>query len=110
VAAAEPVIIEAAINGLSNPADNPHVPVTPEQVARDALACIDAGAAIVHHHADAFGVTAAEAAERYLEAWRPVWAERPDALVYPTVHVDGGLISYEHLAPLAAAGMRTGLA
>jgi uncharacterized protein (DUF849 family) len=105
-----PVVIEAAINGLTNPANNPHVPVTPEQVAADALACFDAGAAIVHHHADAFGVSAAEAAERYLEAWRPVWAERPNALVYPTVHVEGGAISYEHLGPLAAAGLRVGLA
>lgn len=110
MSAPTPVIIEAAINGLTSPADNPHVPVTPEQVAADALACFDAGAAIVHHHADAFGVTAAEAAERYLEAWRPVWAERHDALVYPTVHVEGGAISYEHLGPLAEAGLRVGLA
>jgi uncharacterized protein (DUF849 family) len=110
VSAPTPVIIEAAINGLTNPATNPHVPVTPEQVAADAVACFDAGAAIVHHHADAFGVSAPEAAERYLQAWRPVWAERPDALVYPTVHVEGGAISYEHLGPLAAAGLRVGLA
>ncbi len=105
-----PVVIEAAINGLTSPSTNPHVPVTPEQVAADALACFEAGASIVHHHADAFGVSAVEAAERYLAAWRPVWAERPDALVYPTVHVQDGAISYEHLAPLAAAGMRIGLA
>jgi uncharacterized protein (DUF849 family) len=110
MSAPTPVVIEAAINGLTSPATNPHVPVTPEQVAADALACFDAGAAIVHHHADAFGVPAAEAAERYLEAWRPVWAERPDALVYPTVHVEGGAISYEHLGPLAEAGLRVGLA
>ncbi len=110
MSAPTPVIIEAAINGLTNPATNPHVPVTPEQVAADAVACFDAGAAIVHHHADAFGVSAPEAAERYLQAWRPVWAERPDALVYPTVHVEGGAISYEHLGPLAAAGLRVGLA
>jgi uncharacterized protein (DUF849 family) len=110
VAASAPVVIEAAINGLTSPADNPSVPVTPEQVAADALACFDAGASIVHHHADAFGVSAAAAAERYLEAWRPVWAQRPDALVYPTVHVEDGQISYEHLGPLAAAGVRIGLA
>lgn len=110
MSASSPVVIEAAINGLTNPATNPHVPVTPEQVAADALACFDAGAAIVHHHADAFGVPAAAAAERYLQAWRPVWAERPDALVYPTVHVEDGAISYEHLVPLAEAGLRVGLA
>jgi uncharacterized protein (DUF849 family) len=105
-----PVVIEAAINGLTSPSANPHVPVTPEQVSADALACFDAGASIVHHHADAFGVSADEAAERYLAAWRPVWAERPDALVYPTVHVQDGAISYEHLGPLAEAGVRVGLA
>jgi 3-keto-5-aminohexanoate cleavage enzyme len=110
VAAPAPVVIEAAINGLTSPTINPHVPVTPEQVAADALACFDAGASIVHHHADVFGVVAAAAAERYLEAWRPVWAQRPDALVYPTVHVEDGQISYEHLGPLAAAGVRIGLA
>ena len=110
MSAPTPVVIEAAINGLSSPAANPNVPVTPDQVAADALACFDVGAAIVHHHADAFGVPATEAAERYLEAWRPVWAQRPDALVYPTVHVEGGAISYEHLGPLAAAGLRVGLA
>jgi uncharacterized protein (DUF849 family) len=110
VAAAAPVVIEAAINGLTSPMVNPNVPVTPEQVSADALACFDAGAAIVHHHADAFGVSAEAVAERYLEAWRPVWAQRSDALVYPTVHVEDGRISYEHLAPLAAAGVRIGLA
>ncbi len=110
MSAATPVVIEAAINGLTSPSTNPHVPVTPEQVSADALACFGAGASIVHHHADAYGVSAAEAADRYLAAWRPVWAERPDALVYPTVHVQDGAISYEHLTPLAAAGMRIGLA
>lgn len=110
MAAPAPVVIEAAINGLTSPTVNPHVPVTPEQVTADAVACFDAGASIVHHHADVFGVPAAAAAERYLEAWRPVWAQRPDALVYPTVHVEDGQISYEHLGPLAAAGVRIGLA
>ena len=110
MSAPTPVVIEAAINGLTSPTANPNVPVTPEQVSADALACFEAGASIVHHHADAFGVSADEAAERYLAAWRPVWAERPDALVYPTVHVQDGAISYEHLAPLAAAGLRIGLA
>jgi 3-keto-5-aminohexanoate cleavage enzyme len=45
-----------------------------------------------------------------LEAWRPVLAARPDALLYPTIHLDEGFsMSYEHLIPLAAAGMRIGI-
>jgi 3-keto-5-aminohexanoate cleavage enzyme len=106
----EPVIIEAAINGVTTKARNPHVPVTPEEIAEDALACIEAGAAIIHNHIDRMGLSENEAADRYLEGWRPVFKERPDALVYPTVHF-GKTIGYEHLIPLAATGLlRVGIA
>lgn len=106
-----PVIIECAINGVTSKAANPHVPVDPSEITADALACIEAGAAIVHNHIDRYGLSVEEAAERYLEAWRPVLAARPDALLYPTIHFgEGYSISYEHLIPLAAAGMRVGLA
>src|SRR5262245_54692662 len=45
------VIITAAVNG--NRLDTPGVfiPVTPEEIAQDALRCRDAGAAVVHFHA-----------------------------------------------------------
>jgi 3-keto-5-aminohexanoate cleavage enzyme len=105
-----PVIIEVAINGLTSKARNPNVPIEPAEIAADALACIEAGAAIVHNHIDGMAPTAEAAAERYLEGWRPVLAERPDALLYPTVHIAGGGISYEHQVPLAEAGaIRIGL-
>ena len=105
-----PVIIECAINGVTSKATNPHVPVDPPEIVADALGCIDAGAAIIHNHIDRYGVSVQQAVERYLEAWRPVLAARPDALLYPTVHFEqGSSISYEHLLPLAAAGMRVGL-
>jgi uncharacterized protein (DUF849 family) len=102
------VIIECAINGLTSKRSNPNVPIRPEEIAVDAIACMEAGAAIIHNHIDRYGVSEAEAAERYLEGWRAVLAERPDALLYPTVHFGEG-ISYEHLVPLAAAGLRVGL-
>ncbi len=105
-----PVIIECAINGLTSKATNPHVPIEPSEIASDALACMEAGAAIIHNHIDRYGVTVDQAAERYLEAWRPILAARPDALLYPTIHVgESSTVSYEHLIPLAAAGMRVGL-
>jgi len=81
-----PVIIEAAINGATPKERNPHVPITPEEIAADALACFEAGAAVIHNHIDLRGISVEEAAERYLEAWRVVLAQRPDALWYPTVH------------------------
>lgn len=107
--AAAPVIIEAAINGGTTKERNPNVPRQPEEIAADALACIGAGAAIVHNHIDRMRGSVDEVAERYLEGWRPVLAARPDALVYPTVHF-GPPLSYEHLVPLAASGLlRLGL-
>lgn len=105
----DPVIIECAINGATSKRVNPHVPTTPEEIAADALACFDAGAAIVHNHIDRFGIDEATAAQRYLEGWAPILEQRPDALVYPTVHF-GATIGYEHLIPLANAGLRIGLA
>jgi 3-keto-5-aminohexanoate cleavage enzyme len=103
------VIIEAAINGATTKERNANVPRTPQEIATDALACFEAGAAIIHNHIDLPGLTVAEAAERYLEAWRIVLAERPDALWYPTVHF-GPPMGYEHLVPLAASGLlRVGL-
>jgi len=108
----EPVIIEAAINGVTRKAENPHVPIEPAEIAADALACLAAGAAIVHNHIDRFGVPGPEAAERYLEAWRPVLAERPDALLYPTTNAGANVEeSYAHIAPLAeTGGLRLSLA
>jgi 3-keto-5-aminohexanoate cleavage enzyme len=97
-----PVVIEVAINGLRTKHDNPNVPVSPAEIAADALACFDAGAAIVHNHIDQFGLPDADTAARYLQAWDIVFAERPDALLYPTVNADAaGHITYDHLAVLA---------
>jgi 3-keto-5-aminohexanoate cleavage enzyme len=48
----EPLIINAAITGMVPTRDTvPHVPVTPEQIARETIRCAEAGASIVHLHA-----------------------------------------------------------
>src|SRR5438309_10433923 len=80
-----PVIIEAAINGVTAPERNPHVPRAPAEIAADALRCLAAGAAIVHSHNADIAVDGDTAAALYLESWRPVLAARPDAILYPTV-------------------------
>jgi uncharacterized protein (DUF849 family) len=104
-----PVIIEAAINGGTTKATNPNVPRTPDEITADALACFEAGAAIVHSHAEAVGEPE-DIAAGYLAAWRPVLAERPDALWYPTVAFRGGRIDYTHVDLLAREGvLRLGL-
>lgn len=76
------VIIEVALNGSTTPDVNPTVPRAPEEIAEQALACIDAGAAIVHSHPDAS--RSGDDLTAYREAWAPILKTHPDALLYPT--------------------------
>ncbi len=85
-----PLIIEAALNGVTTPERNAAAPRDPESMVRDALACLDAGAAIVHTHSDTPLAPPDAAAARYLEAYRPIVDARPDALLYPTVGAGPG--------------------
>lgn len=107
------VVIETAINGATQPARNPHVPVDTAGIAAEALACFHAGAAIVHTHTPLsdFSLPPAEAAERYLESYRPVLAARPDALLYPTIGAGGSMVErLQHIRILAEArAIRIGL-
>ena len=78
----------------------------------DILACLDAGAAIVHNHTDD-GVleqpTGRHDSAPYREAWEPVLAERPDAILYPTMAGGGRGVRiedrYTHFVELEAAGI-----
>ncbi len=50
--AARKVIITCAVTGsIHTPSMSPHLPVTPDQIAAEAVAAVEAGAAIVHLHA-----------------------------------------------------------
>ncbi|MBY0399374.1 3-keto-5-aminohexanoate cleavage protein [Myxococcota bacterium] len=109
-----PVILEAAINGTTTKARNPHVPRTPAEITADALACIEVGAALVHNHTDDpifDGVTAAHSPAPYIEAWRPVLEKHPDAFLYPTMTGGGPHTTiaqrYGHLPAIARAGCLT---
>ena len=98
------VIIEAAINGGTTKRRNPNVPISADELVADALACLDAGAAIIHFHIAASGLSGEEAAAEYLAVAEPVLAERPDALWYPTINFGPSDGRYAHIEPLAASG------
>jgi uncharacterized protein (DUF849 family) len=109
---ATPVIIEAALNGVTPKVRNPHVPRAPEEIAADALCCIDAGAAIVHTHVDGGETDPSRVADAYEAGWRPILAKRPDAILYPTIGFggDGIVANYAHHEHLADRGLvRMGL-
>jgi len=81
----KPVMIEVALNGVTSPRRNPHVPATVEAQAADALACIDAGGTIIHTHAPDLFVAADAAAAQYAAAFRPAVERHPGVVCYPTV-------------------------
>jgi uncharacterized protein (DUF849 family) len=101
-----PVVIEVAVNGATKRERSPHVPQTPDEIAADAIACIDAGATIVHIHNAEMGLPWRESAARYAEALRPMRAARPDAVLYPTMG-GGATINerYDHHLLLADEGI-----
>ncbi len=104
----DPAIIEAAVNGLTTPQRNPYVPRTPDAIAQSALACLRAGAAIVHTHTHSIDLPVSESVRLYSEAWSAVLRERPDALLYPTQLLGRDMSErLAHLEPLMArAGLR----
>ena len=110
---AEPCIIEVALNGVTPKALNPRVPRAPAEITADALACIAAGATVVHNHNDEpmWVDDGVHAAAPYIDAWRPVLAEHPGVLLYATLPSGGPGIAIEtrwaHHVELARAGVST---
>lgn len=101
-----PVVIEAAINGITPRERNPNVPRAAEEVRADVLACLDAGAAIIHAHNSSIRLVGEEAAADYVAAWEPILGERPDVLWYPTgVAATGTEDRLAHTELLAERGL-----
>ena len=108
-----PVLIEVALNGVTSKKRNLHVPISVEEITADALACLSAGAQIIHQHDDLGsrdgelgGATPEEMADRSAAVYRGVLAEVPDALLYPTANWGGTHAQrWEHQEILEAAGL-----
>jgi len=107
---ARPVIIEVAQNGGLPKHVNPRVPRTEDEIVLDAIACIGAGASIVHNHNDeaVIGGPAAHDAAPYRRIWRRVREVHPDVIFYPTMASGGpGIeiaVRYAHIESLARSG------
>ncbi len=79
------LIIEARVNEyMMREQGNPHVPYSPQEIAADAAACREAGAAIMHFHARKDDGSPDHAASSYGETVRLV-REASDILVHPTL-------------------------
>ncbi len=106
-----PIIIEAALNGGTPRRVAPRVPKTIDEIATDGIACLDAGASIIHHHNDepVIGGDGVHASEPYAAVWRRIRAHNQQAIFYPTMASGGPGITierrYAHIEALAATGL-----
>lgn len=79
------LIIEARVNEyMMREQGNPNVPYSPDEIARDAVACREAGAAILHFHARKADGSPEHAIASYAETVGLIRA-RSDILVHPTL-------------------------
>jgi uncharacterized protein (DUF849 family) len=79
------LIIEVALNENQPKAANPNVPITPAEIASDAIRCVNAGASVIHFHArdPENGAPKVMDTALYAEAMRRIQAEA-NPIVFPT--------------------------
>ena len=96
------LIIEVRMNETARKDANPNVPYTPDEIVADAIACAEAGAAIVHFHGrDAAGNETSDP-----EVYRQIVSgirEKSDVLIHPTLgQFFGGAGPDERMAHIKA--------
>lgn len=101
---AEKVIITCAITGgIHTPSMSPHLPITPEEIASEAIAAAEAGAAMVHLHArDPETGRPSQSPELFMQ-FLPAIKERTDAIINITSGGGLGMSLDERLAPALQA-------
>ncbi len=97
--ASNPVWLEVALNGGAGLAYQPNIPITPEAIIAEGIACAKAGASIIHLHVYDDDGKPYENAERYAQVIEGI-REQCDAIVYPTLGLSPVL--EERLAPINA--------
>lgn len=76
------LIITAAITGsLPTKKETPHVPITPDEMAEDALECYEAGASVVHVHARNDNGENTHDVERFKEIHDKIKERAPEMIV-----------------------------
>jgi len=98
-----PIWLEVALNGAAGTAFQPGIPITPEAIIAEGVACAKAGAAIIHLHVYNEKGQPVEDVEIYARVIEGI-REQSDAIIYPTLGLSGSV--EERLAPLKELGSR----
>jgi uncharacterized protein (DUF849 family) len=79
------MIVNVALTGaVPTKADNPNVPLTPEEIVADVLACADAGASVFHLHMRDDDGAPIHCRDRYARTIGAIRSVRPDLLLCVT--------------------------
>ncbi len=97
----EPLIITAAVVGAElTRADTPYLPLTPAEIADQALAAYSAGAAMVHLHARADDGSPTQDIAVYRRILQEVRARCPDVIIQVSTGGAVGMTAEERLQPI----------
>lgn len=97
----EKLIITAAISGAELTRERlPHLPVTPAEIAAEAKACREAGAAVIHLHVRDEAGNPTQNRECFREAMEAIAAET-DVIIQPSTGGAVGMTPAERLQPVS---------
>lgn len=95
------LIITVALTGaVPDKTKYPSLPVAPEEIAKDAIACADAGATTVHLHMRDSAGKQTQDAFKLLETIRLIRSQRPDLIICATTTSRGAVSFDDRLVPL----------
>jgi uncharacterized protein (DUF849 family) len=93
-------IITCAITGsIHTPSMSPYLPITPEQIAQEAIAASRAGAAMVHLHARDPATGRPDQSPELFQQFLPIIKEATDAIINITTGGGLGMTLDQRLAP-----------
>jgi uncharacterized protein (DUF849 family) len=94
------VIITCAVTGsIHTPTMSPHLPITPDQIAAEAIAAVEAGAAMVHLHAREPATGKPSQEPKLFAQFLPRIKQESDAIINITTGGGLGMTLDQRLAP-----------
>lgn len=98
----EPIILTAAITGAETTRkDQPNLPITPDEQAREAKACFDAGARVIHLHVREDDGSPTQRLQRFKESIEAIRHAAPEVIVQISTGGAVGEPFENRLAPLS---------
>jgi uncharacterized protein (DUF849 family) len=97
---ANKVIITCAVTGsIHTPSMSPHLPITPEQIAAEAIAAAKAGASMIHLHARDPNTGRPDQSPALFQQFLPIIKAETDAIINITTGGGLGMTLDQRLAP-----------